>query len=411
MNVLSKRIISLSLAIIMTISMALSFSSCGLFNFSIEDLLQQENSGNNNEGNESGNNITQKPSNSTPNFYPGSGSASLENVSIENRMLLSTVSILSTFITGPSAGSGVIFSIDKNTGSAYVVTNYHVVYYGSAASSIELYLYGMESKQYAIPATLVGGSVTNDIAVLKVTNSSVLKNSYAIAATFADSNNVRIFDTVFAVGNPGGYGMSATQGIINIESQDLDVEGATGAVITLRVIKTDAPINPGNSGGGLYNEKGELVGIVSAKLPGEDMDCCGFAIPSNLVKNLINNIIDNCDGLLNTKPYRALVGISVTAASKGVLIDPTTGAVTQKELVAISSITPSCIIKNKIAVGDIINSITIDGVTTNIYKTYHFPDTMLNARVGDTVTLNITRGGISFSVSFTVTQDMIKEVA
>ena len=406
MNTLSKRLISLLLAIIMTISMAFSLSSCGLFNFSIEDLLQQEE----NESNENSGGNSQSPNYSNPNFYPGSGSASLENVSAKNRTLLSTVSILSNFITGPSAGSGVIYKIDKTSGSAYIATNYHVVYNGSTANSVEVYLYGMESKQYAIPATVIGGSVSNDIAVLKITNSLVLKNSYAIAATLADSENVRIFDTVWAVGNPGGYGLAASEGIVNLESQDLDVAGADGSIITLRVIKTDAPVNPGNSGGGLYNENGELIGIVSAKLTGEDVDSCGFAIPSNLAKNLIDNIIDNCDGLLKTKVCRPLVGITVTAASQGVVIEPSTGAISHKQLVSISSITPSCVVKDRIAVGDIINSITIENVTTKVYQTYHVPDTMLSARVGDTVTLNLSRGGNNCTVSFTITQDMINEV-
>ena len=115
-------------------------------------------------------------------FYPGQGSVDAENISAKNRTLLSTVIIVSYFGPSQSLGSGVIYDIDKETGDAYIITNYHVVHnrqYG-VCDSAKLYLYGMQYASYAINATFVGGSSEYEIAVLKVEGSEVLKNSYTI---------------------------------------------------------------------------------------------------------------------------------------------------------------------------------------------------------------------------------------
>ena len=131
-----------------------------------------------------------------------------------------------------SYGSGVIFEIDREAGDAYVFTNFHVVYNkdevntSGFSDTISLFLYGMEEAQYAIPAKVVGGSMNYDIAVLKVEGSEVLKNSLAVAATFGDSEKVRVKDEVFVVGNPEGYGISVTDGIISVESESLVMTGA-----------------------------------------------------------------------------------------------------------------------------------------------------------------------------------------
>lgn len=407
MKITQKSIIKLIVSLMLVISLTLSMSSC-VFDFSIEDIIDQIQNGGEGDGNGGNNSGNNKPGN--PNFYPNSGSASLENVSAENRTLLSTVSIIANFGDTPAAGSGVIYQLDKANGNAYIVTNYHVVYYEGLFTSCELYLYGMENEQYAIPATFVGGSIINDIAVLKVTGSEVLKNSYAIAAPFADSEKVRVFDTAIVVGNPEGFGMSATKGIISVESEKLDIEGADGRMIQLRVMRTDAAINLGNSGGGLYNENGEIIGIVCAKRVGEDVDNFGYAIPANLAINLVNNIIDHCNGSTNTKVKRALIGITVTPSVQGVIVNPETGEISQGHITSINAISDSCVVADKLAKGDVINSITINGVKTVIQRFYQVPDTMLSARLGDTVIINITRGNQSFDVSFTVTEAVISSI-
>ncbi len=406
MNITRKGIINLVLSLILVIGLTLSMSSC---NFSLNDFFEDYfggDGGDNNGGMIGGDQSDSEVKD--PVFYPDSGSGSIEDIAPEKRTLFSTVSIIATFDNTPAAGSGVIYQIDKQTGDAYIITNYHVIYYNGIASKINLYLYGMQNKSYAIPATFVGGSVTNDIAVLKVTGSEVLKNSKAIAATFADSELVRVFDTAIVVGNPEGYGMSATKSIISVESESLELLGADGDYITLRVIRTDAAVNQGNSGGGLYNDKGELIGIVSAKMLGETIDNLGFAIPSNLAKNLVDNIIDNCNGDDKTQVQRPLLGVTVVASSMGVIINPETGDVIQAQIVSVDSVKKDGAASKILQAGDIINSVTIDGVQYKITKTYQLPDLMLSARVGSTVVMNVTRGDQTFdTAAITVTEDMI----
>jgi serine protease Do len=254
----------------------------------------------------------------------------------------------------------------------------------------------------------VGGSINYDIAVLKVTGSEILKNSYATTATLGDSERVRVFDEVFAVGNPEGFGMAVTEGIISVDSEGLDMTGADGSAINLRVMRVSAAINEGNSGGGLYDEDGKLIGIVCAKRIGADIDNMAYAIPSNLAKNLADNIIDNCNGTTVTKVQRALIGVEITAKVIGPVADPDTGELYRAERVEVNKIESTCLIKDDIRVGDIINSITVDGVTLNVTRVYHVIDHMLTARVGSEISVNVTRDGESFDIEFIVTPSTIK---
>lgn len=404
-------------AILLAITMMLSLASCSidfdfyddLFNGKIPDF----NDGNDNDKDFPGFGIFDDTieSDNYGDFYPGSGSESIDSLSPKTKTLLSTVSIVADFGTATGGGSGVFYSVDKKTGDAYVITNYHVVYESAyeGAESINIYLYGMELSSYAIPATLLGGSVTYDIAVLKVTASEVIKNSYAIPASFADSELVRVFDRVYVVGNAEAKGMSATEGIVSVESESLQLEGADGKLITLRVIRIDAAVNLGNSGGGLYDEDGKLAGIVSAKDVGSNVDNMGYAIPSNLVKQLVDNIIDHCDGKNNTKVSKALLGITITSYVSGLEIDEENGEVSHVELVEVIEITKGSLAEGKVMVGDVINSITIEGKTRNVTRIHHVTDFMLEARVGDTVQLNVTRDGKTLTLSFVIGEENMSE--
>ena len=337
-------------------------------------------------------------------FYPGQGSVPADKIDPKNRTLLSTVDIVANFGYTPSAGSGVIYKLDKEKGDAYIITNYHVVFSGTYGMALEakLYLYGMRYEQYAITATVVGGSVNYDIAVLKVTGSEVLKNSYAMAADLGNSEDVRVFDDIFVVGNAEGYGMSVTEGIISVDSESLDMQGADGTSIELRVMRVSAAINRGNSGGAVYDESGKLIGIVVAKRTGSDVDNMGYAIPINLAKNLAENIVHFCSDGTKTGVQRPLIGITIQASVIGVVIDEATGEVIKSEIIEITELTETCIAKDLVKVGDIVNSITVDGVTVEVTRLHHVIDHMLNARVGSTVTMNVTRDGESVEATFTV---------
>ena len=345
-------------------------------------------------------------------FYPGMGSVPAENISAKNRTLLSTVVIISQFGQSPSAGSGVFYEVDRENGNAYVITNYHVVYnnrYGMC-DSLKLYLYGMRYADYAIDATVLGGSAAYDIAVLKVEGSEVLKNSYAMAASLGNSDDVRVFDEVFAVGNPEGFGMAVTEGIISVDSEDLEMTGADGSAIELRVMRVSAAINEGNSGGGLYDAEGKLIGIVCAKRIGSEVDNMAYAIPSNLAKNLVENIIYFCSDGSKEGVQRPLIGITITAKIIGIVADGETGEIKKAEVIEVSELTETCIAKDVVKVGDIVNSITVNGVTIQVTRLYHIIDHMLTARVGSEVVMNVTRDGEPLDVTFTVPESAFTTV-
>lgn len=348
-----------------------------------------------------------KPSPNIGEFYPGSGTSSTENVEALQRTLLSSVIITTKSSLSTSAGSGVFYYVDRAAGDAYIITNYHVVSTtdGSIATEINVYLYGMELSSYAVSAKFIGGSHDYDIAVLKVENSDVIRNSYATAITFADSEKVRLFDTAYAVGNSDGDGISVTSGIISVDSENLDLTGTDGQPMTLRVMRYDTPINLGNSGGGLFNDQGGLIGIVCAKKIGADVDNMAYAIPSNLALSLVKNIIDYCDGESMTKVNRIILGVTITSFVIGLEINEETGEVKRVEKVEVYTIVEGGPSEASMQVGDVINSITIDGVTTLVTRTYHVPEAMLNARVGSVVVLNITRDGQNMDVTFNIIEE------
>lgn len=168
-------------------------------------------------------------------------------------------------------GSGVI--IDANKG--YIVTNYHVI---NGADKIKVKLH--DGREYK--AELVGGDKMSDIALIKLSKIKDL-----IQIKIADSDKLNVGDFTVAIGNPFGLGQTVTSGIISaLGRSGLNIENFEN------FIQTDAAINSGNSGGALVNLKGELVGINTAILgPNGGNIGIGFAIPSNMMKNLIDQIL------------------------------------------------------------------------------------------------------------------------
>ena len=124
--------------------------------------------------------------------------------------------------------------------------------------------------------------------------------------TFGDSDSIRPGDSALAIGNPLGldFSRSVTQGIVSATNRSMTVDTSDGAW-ELNVIQTDAAINPGNSGGALINSSGEVIGINSMKISESGVEGLGFAIPSNDVIPIVNELIKN--GKI-TRPY---LGVSL----------------------------------------------------------------------------------------------------
>ncbi|UOQ95678.1 trypsin-like peptidase domain-containing protein [Halobacillus shinanisalinarum] len=198
------------------------------------------------------------------------------------------------------AGSGVIYK--KEDGTAYVVTNYHVI---EGANEIEVVLSDGTKKT----AQLVGGDVFTDLAVLKMSDENVKQ-----VAKFGSTDKLQVGEPAIAIGNPLGlrFAGSVTKGIISGKQRAIpqDFNGDGQKDWQAEVIQTDAAINPGNSGGALINIDGQVIGINSMKIAQSSVEGIGFAIPIDTVKPIIEEIEQY--GQVN----RAFIGIEAYGLSQ-----------------------------------------------------------------------------------------------
>ena len=311
-----------------------------------------------------------------------------------------------------AAGSGVIYKLDKETNSAFIVTNFHVVFDEDSvndngiADSIYVYLYGSEYSDMKIPATYVGGSNNYDIAVLRVDNCEALENNVFLEATLANSDETYVGQSAIAVGNPDSAGISASYGIISVYSEHITLN--IGGSVSLRVMRIDTPVNSGNSGGGLYNENGELIGIVNAKTSDVNLENIGYAIPSNIVKAVADNIIDHCYNTELESVQRALLGITVGISdSSPYLTDD--GHVKVKETVYVSEVNRGGIAYGVLEKNDILISARLNDKEVEIIRQHQIIDFVLNARVGDTLYITVERDNQQVTVEIPITKDAINE--
>ena len=196
--------------------------------------------------------------------------------------------------TVETAASGTGFFITQD---GYILTNHHVI---SGASSVKVTLYNGETYD----ATVIGSDEDYDIAVIKIDVTG------ATPVVLGDSSKVAIGESVAAVGNPlGELTFSMSEGIVSCVNRAINVDGTP-----FNMIQVDCSINPGNSGGPLFNEYGEVVGIVSAKYSSyasQSVEGLGFAIPINDVAAMIQDIMTN--GYVTDKAYMGITPQTMTA--------------------------------------------------------------------------------------------------
>ncbi len=391
------------------------------FNGSLEEWLSSlENKNEDKEGDTSGDSTSQSPDKNEITIEASSSSIAYA----ASKGLLSSVRVICTFSTSTwfgqtagSAGSGVIYKLDKELGNALIITNYHVVYDSSSSGrtnrvsdDISVYLYGSESSDMAIEASYVGGSMYYDIAVLYVENSDILKSSAAEAVTVADSDTLHAGETAIAIGNPENAGISVSNGIISKESEYITMTSVDNTTrIQLRVIRIDTAVNSGNSGGGLFDDRGNLIGIVNAKSAESDIENIGYAIPSNVARAVADNIIYYCADGTRDSVMRAIVGIGVESASSRSVYNQETGLIDIVETINVGEVTSGSLSDGHLKTGDTLVSITVKDKTTDITRQHHVIDAMLDARVGDTVTFVVIRDGKTVTESMVITEDCLTE--
>ena len=206
-----------------------------------------------------------------------------------------------------SAGTGII--IEQTDSELLIVTNNHVV-----ADSNQLTV--TFDDQSSVEADIKGTDSAHDLAVIavqldKISDDTLDKIS---VATLGDSTKLKVGEPAIAIGNALGYGQSVTTGVISAtdrESQTTDsATGETTGSFDVKLIQTDAAINPGNSGGALVNANGEVIGINSAKLIGEDVEGIGYAIPISDVTDIITNLMNQETKTKVSETERGYLGIT-----------------------------------------------------------------------------------------------------
>ena len=196
------------------------------------------------------------------------------------------------------AGSGVIVAHDADFSTYYVVTNNHVI---DGASQIHVSLRSGEEYD----ATLIATDVRGDIAVVSIKEKQTLN-----VAVWGNSDDLRIGDDLIAIGNPlGSLGGTVTKGILSATERAIAVGNHT-----MTLLQTDTAINPGNSGGGLFNMRGELVGVVNAKTSDEEVEGICFAIPANTARTICDELMT--DGVV---AGRVTLGIKVAYGADSVV--------------------------------------------------------------------------------------------
>jgi S1-C subfamily serine protease len=275
------------------------------------------------------------------------------------------------------AQSGTGFVWDA---AGHIVTNDHVVE-GTGSVAVRL------ASGQVLRAQIVGTAPNYDLAVLRVDNPRALPPPIAIGT----SDDLKVGQSVFAIGNPFGLDQSLTTGIISALKRRLPTPG--GREIT-NVIQTDAAINPGNSGGPLLDSAGRVIGVNTAILsPSGTSAGIGFAIPIDVVNRVVPEIID--------KGYKATPGIGIVAANEetatragveGVVIVRTAPG-SPAEKAGLRGIDP-----NRRTLGDVI-------VGVNGKPVRRLPDLteeLERVGVGKRVTLGIKRDGRDMSVEVDV---------
>ena len=292
-----------------------------------------------------------------------------------------TVDIVSTNIfgqtvTGAAAGSGFVITED-----GYILTNYHVI---DGASSIKVTF--VDGTEY--DATYIGGEEANDIAVIKIDATGLTP------VVIGSSSDMLVGEEVTTIGNPlGELTFSQTSGIISALNRTVTMSDGR----QMNMIQTDCAINSGNSGGPLFNNHGEVIGIVSAKYSSASssssstsVEGLGFAIPMDDVADMVSQLVSN--GYVSGQP---ILGVSVNRNE----ISQEAQAYGVPAGAEILVVTPGlCGEEAGLQAGDIVTQIN----DTTVSNGSDLINAVANYSPGDTVTLTVYRNGETLTLQVTL---------
>ncbi len=327
----------------------------------------------------------------------GQGDAlSLQEISAKGNEVVVAVSIRTAMGTG--SGTGIIMTED-----GYIATNHHVI---ENATDITVQLY--DGSQYE--AQLVGSSEIDDLAVLKINKRGLP------TAVFGDSSQVSVGDRAVVIGHPAGleFGWTSTYGFVSAINRDVKIRDLDGTMTKkMTLLQTDANVNSGNSGGPMFNDRGEVIGIITLKLAG-DYEGMGFAIPSNGAVPLLEALMrtGTTDGVQSevssARPELGITGVSVEKDRYYVLGEDRIYELSEAEAEAteasfkagetgvfITAVAPRSGSYDKIMAGDIVT--LLDGKA--VYTTTEMREILYDKSVGDTIEVTLVRNGEQITVS------------
>lgn len=304
-------------------------------------------------------------------------------------------------------GSAVVYKMEEDY--TYILTNYHVVYdskaYGSNKISTEIsaYLYGSESSpvpndmktaftydDYAIKCEYVGGAITYDVAVLRASTEDILKvNPQTVPVSV--NYNYSVGDNTYAVGNPDDGGISVTEGIVSVDS-DYVTLAIDNTQRNYRSIRTDTALTHGNSGGGLFNMKGELIGLNNSG--DSTITSMNYAIPASILTGVADGVIYY--NTLNGKniTYKTLLGVTSVSENSRYIFDSDTGTGHIEEEVVIQKVESGSLAELLgLRVDDIITSVTVNDKKSEISRQFQIADLLLNVRAKDNIKIGYSRDG------------------
>lgn len=273
-----------------------------------------------------------------------------------------------------STGTGFVYKTDDKYG--YILTNNHVVDDGD---KFVLVL----SNDEEVEGKVLGGDNYLDLAVIRIPRDKVLQ-----VANIGKSEDMKLGDTVFAVGSPMGYNYrgSVTAGILSGKDRmvTVSVSNSSSSDWVMRVLQIDASINPGNSGGPLLNINGEVIGICSMKLVDDDIEGMGFAIPIEYAMSHVDNLEKG------TKIVWPLIGIEMANVTDTALLYKNKIIVDEgidEGVVVINAVDGSGAKKAGIQKGDIIIAINGKKVKDYAYLRYE----LYQHQAGDTIEVTFIR--------------------
>lgn len=304
---------------------------------------------------------------------PSEGGLSLQE--IYSRSIPSVVSISCTMPGGSSSGTGVVL-----TENGYLVTNAHVVE-GAAGICVRL------SDEREFPARIIGLDEVSDLAVLRISADGLKP------AQFGDSANLRVGDTVVAIGDPLGveYRGTYTNGIISGIDRDVDLDGRS-----MTLIQTNAALNSGNSGGPLINCYGQVIGINTMKIGAftdrAGVEGLGFAIPSATVKTIVDQLISQ--GYVSGRPTLGIEGESLSPFYQHYYGLPAGLYITQVD--------PGSDAEQKgVEGGDLL--LSVNG--TSVTNMDNLKSAIMEHEVGQQAEVIIYRAGKQYRLTLTLTED------